>query len=267
MKKRYALIIEILIAVIFGIIGGILFVWCYEKKLPTQGVGSLADWASAILSFVAILVVFWQVNRESKNERAFYIENKRLHFSAERTTIINSDEKILYHESYEDLKNLYDELHGNKTKYIIRLTNTSENTVYSLKIILKYAGEKVERTNRYAFDSLYSKQAILLVTDERIPEGGFVDLQIKFRTAANELGYYHFHVDVAGNFTEYTFVKDKEPVSVYGDDVLADKDSKEVKELEEKFKEPAKEKYSYTNVTITEEAFSDLKRYIHEKKN
>ena len=80
-------------------------------------------------------------------------------------------------------------------------------------------------------------------------------------------GYYHFHVDVAGNFTEYTFVKDKELVSVYGDDVLADKDSKEVKELEEKFKEPAKEKYSYTNVTITEEAFSDLKRYIHEKKN
>ena len=147
------------------------------------------------------------------------------------------------------------------------MTNTSENTVYSLKIILKYAGEKVERTNRYAFDSLYSKQAILLVTDERIPEGGFVDLQIKFRTAANELGYYHFHVDVAGNFTEYTFVKDKEPVSVYGDDVLADKESKEVKELEEKFKEPAKEKYSYTNVTITEEAFSDLKRYIHEKKN
>ena len=113
MKKRYALIIEILIAVIFGIIGGILFVWCYEKKLPTQGVGSLADWASAILSFVAILVVFWQVNRESKNERAFYIENKRPHFSAERTTIINSNEKILYHNSYGDLRTLYNELHGN----------------------------------------------------------------------------------------------------------------------------------------------------------
>lgn len=85
-------------------------------KLSTQGVSGLADWASAILSFVVILVVFWQVNRESKNERAFYIENKRLHFFAERTTIINSDEKILYHESYGDLKNLYDELHGNKTK-------------------------------------------------------------------------------------------------------------------------------------------------------
>jgi hypothetical protein len=235
-------------------------------KLPIQGVGSLADWASAILSFVAILVVFWQVNRESKNERAFYIENKMLHFSAERTTIINSDEKILYHESYEDLKNLYDELHGNKTKYIIRLTNTSENTVYSLKIILKYAGEKVERTNRYAFDSLYSKQAILLVTDERIPEGGFVDLQIKFRTAANELGYYHFHVDVAGNFTEYTFVKDKEPVSVYGDDVLIDKSSDKAKKLKEKFKEIVTRRYSRRIVTIPEEEFNDLKRYIQERK-
>lgn len=103
MKKRYTLTIEILIAVIFGIIGGILFVLVYEKQLPIQGVGSLADWASAILSFVAILVVFCQVNRESKKERAFYIENKRPHFSAERTTIINSDEKILYHESYGDL--------------------------------------------------------------------------------------------------------------------------------------------------------------------
>lgn len=235
-------------------------------KLPIQGVGSLADWASAILSFVAILVVFWQVNRESKNERAFYIENKRLHFSAERTTIINSDEKILYHESYGDLKNLYDELHGNKTKYIIRLTNTSENTVSSLKIILKYAGEKVERTNRYAFDSLYSKQAILLVTDERIPKVSFVDLRIKFKTAANELGYFHFHVDVAGDSTEYTFVKDKESVSVYGDDVLIDKSSDKAKKLKEKFKEIVTRRYSRRIVTIPEEEFSDLKRYIQERK-
>ena len=146
------------------------------------------------------------------------------------------------------------------------LTNTSENTVYSLKIILKYAGEKVERTNRYAFDSLYSKQAILLVTDERIPEGGFVDLQIKFRTAANELGYYHFHVDVAGNFTEYTFVKDKEPVSVYGDDVLIDKSSDKAKKLKEKFKEIVTRRYSRRIVTIPEEEFNDLKRYIQERK-
>lgn len=213
-----------------------LYTLCYLTltKLPIQGVGSLADWASAILSFVAILVVFWQVNRESKNERAFHIENKRLHFSAERTTIINSDEKILYHESYGDLKNLYDELHGNKTKYIIRLTNTSENTVYSLKIILKYAGEKVERT--------------------------------KFKTAANELGYFHFHVDVAGDSTEYTFVKDKEPVSVYGDDVLIDKSSDKAKKLKEKFKEIVTRRYSRRIVTIPEEEFNDLKRYIQERK-
>lgn len=73
--------------------------------------GSWADWASAIMSFVAILVVFWQVKRESQNERAFYIENKRPRFSVERTTIINFDEKLLYCRNYGDLKALYKELH------------------------------------------------------------------------------------------------------------------------------------------------------------
>lgn len=265
MKKRYALIIEILIAVIFGIIGGILFVWCYEKKLPTQGVGSLADWASAILSFVAILVVFWQVNRESKNERAFYIENKRPHFSAERTTIINSNEKILYHNSYGDLRTLYNELHGNESKYIVRLTNTSDNTVYSLKIIIKYDSDKTKgKTNMYAFDNMYPKQAILLVTDQRITNGSFVDLWIRFETTANETGYYHFKVNLTGNLTKYTFIKDKEPVDVYGDDELVDRDSNKAEKLEEMFRD---KKYSYQVVTIPEEDFEDLKRYIHETKN
>lgn len=73
--------------------------------------GSWADWASAIMSFVAILVVFWQVKRESQNERAFYIENKRPRFSVERTTIINFDEKLLYCRNYGDLKALYKKLH------------------------------------------------------------------------------------------------------------------------------------------------------------
>lgn len=65
MKKRYTLTIEILIAVIFGIIGGIIFVCCYEKKLPTQGVGSLADWVSGLATAFALIFAYVEI----KNSR------------------------------------------------------------------------------------------------------------------------------------------------------------------------------------------------------
>lgn len=65
MKKRYTLTIEILIAVIFGIIGGILFVLVYEKQLPIQGVGSLADWASGLATAFALIFAYVEI----KNSR------------------------------------------------------------------------------------------------------------------------------------------------------------------------------------------------------
>lgn len=261
MKKRYTLIIEILIAVIFGIIGGMLFVLVYEKSLPIQGVGSLADWASAILSFVAILVVFWQVNRESQNERAFYIENKRPHFSAERTTIIHLNEKILYHKSYGDLKTLYEKLHDdNHPRYIIRLTNLSDNIVHSLKIILRYNGNRI---NSYALDGLFPEQSILLVTDEEITNGiNPIELWIRFETAANEIGYFHFKAGIMNErINKYIFIKGKEPVTAYGNDEVINKESDRAKELGRGFGG----QFSRSIVTISEEEFDDLKRHIHGK--
>lgn len=65
MKKRYILTIEILMAVIFGIIGGVIFVGSYERKLPTQGVGSLADWVSGLATVSALIFAYVEI----KNSR------------------------------------------------------------------------------------------------------------------------------------------------------------------------------------------------------
>lgn len=65
MKKRYTLTIEILVAVIFGIIGGALFVLSYERKLPIQGVGSLADWVSGLATAFALIFAYIEI----KNSR------------------------------------------------------------------------------------------------------------------------------------------------------------------------------------------------------
>ena len=225
--------------------------------------GSWADWISAIMSFVAILVVFWQMNRELQNERAINMETKRPRFSVERTTVINSDEKILYHNSYGDLKTLYGKLHDkNHQRYIIRLTNVSDNTIYALKIILIYGEEPI---NNYAFDGLFSRQSLLLVTDKDITNGiDPIELWIKFETVANETGYFYFKASMTNNFAKYFFVKNKTPVSVYDNDTLVDKNSSKAEELKKIFRD---KNYSYQIVTISEEEFSDLKRYIHEEKN
>lgn len=245
-------LLYIVVALIIGIVIGTMIV---IKSYNYNCLGTVADWMSAIMSFVAILVVFWQVKRESQNEKAFYIENKRPRFSVERTTVINSNEKILYHNSYGNLKTLYKKLHDEEhPRYIIRLTNISDSIVHSLKIILKYNSEEL---NGYAFSGLTSKQSLLLVPDEELSNGGFIDLQVEFETAANETGYFCFKVDLAGDFTEYIFVKDEEPVTVYGKDILVDKNSNETKELEKRFKG---KKYSYKSITIAPEEFRTMKK-------
>ena len=69
---------------------------------------------------------------------------------------------------------------------------------------------------------------------------------------------------MTNNFAKYFFVKNKTPVSVYDNDTLVDKNSSKAEELKKIFRD---KNYSYQIVTISEEEFSDLKRYIHEEKN
>lgn len=255
-KYRYFVLTLIALSLLGVLIGTLI-------NSKGEELGSWADWISAIMSFVAILVVFWQMNRELQNERAINMETKRPRFSVERTTVINSDEKILYHNSYGDLKTLYGKLHDkNHQRYIIRLTNVSDNTIYSLKIILIYGEEPI---NNYAFDGLFSRQSLLLVTDKDITNGiDPIELWIKFETVANETGYFYFKASMTNNFAKYFFVKNKTPVSVYDNDTLVDKNSSKAEELKKIFRD---KNYSYQIVTISEEEFSDLKRYIHEEKN
>lgn len=251
-------LVYIVVALIIGITIGTIII---NKNYNYNYLGTVADWASAIMSFMAIIIVFWQIRREAQNERAFYIENKRPHFSIERTTVINRDKRILYDKGYDNLKTLYKELHSNELNYIIRLTNISDNIVQSLKIKIDYNGGG---TNIYVFDGLFPKQSILLVTDDIIVGGlGPLELWIKFKTTANEIGYFHFRAGLNNNFTKYFFVKGQEPVSVYGDDLLLSKGSYLIRKIENKFQK----KPSYKNITIPREEFEDLEEEIGEKKN
>ena len=86
-KYRYFVLTLIALSLLGVLIGTLI-------NSKGEELGSWADWISAIMSFVAILVVFWQMNRELQNERAINMETKRPRFSVERTTVINSDEKI-----------------------------------------------------------------------------------------------------------------------------------------------------------------------------
>ncbi|GAA0043187.1 hypothetical protein LATKL145_15990 [Lactobacillus amylovorus subsp. animalium] len=90
-----------------------------------------------------------------------------------------------------------------------------------------------------------------------------LEIWIKFKTTANEIGYFHFGADLNNNFTKYFFVKGQEPVSVYGDDLLLSKNNYLIRKIEKKFKK----KPSYKNVTISEEEFEDLEKEIREQKN
>lgn len=61
MKKQNILVIMVL-AGVAGFIGGMLIILSFERRLPIQGVGSLADWVSGIATVLALLFAYKEIS-------------------------------------------------------------------------------------------------------------------------------------------------------------------------------------------------------------
>lgn len=210
---------------LFGILIGTLI------NSKGEEIGSWADWVSGIGTIGAFIWGIIAITKQTNIQRALDIESQRPQFSFERTMNIQKGELVLRPDIEGDTtpKKIKDRLNNNEG-FLFRLTNISENPIYSMKVILDY---NFDRENVYAFHGMPKESSIVLVPTKFIKN--WQEILIKFRSSAGETGYIYC---MAGNSATYYFVKDKNAaVSTHGNDKLISQNDEIIQLFDEKFED------------------------------
>ena len=210
---------------LFGILIGTLI------NSKGEELGSWADWVSGIGTIGAFIWGIIAITKQTNIQRALDIESQRPQFSFERTMNIQKGELVLRPDIEGDTtpKKIKDRLNNNEG-FLFRLTNISENPIYSMKVILDY---NFDRENVYAFHGMPKESSIVLVPTKFIKN--WQEILVKFRSSAGETGYIYC---MAGNSATYYFVKDKNAaVSTYGNDKLISQNDEIIQLFDEKFED------------------------------
>lgn len=188
------------------------------------------------------------ITKQTNIQRALDIENKRPRFSFERTMNIHKGELVLRPDMEVNTtpEKIKDRLNNNEG-FLFRLTNISENPIYSMKISLNY---NFNRENTYAFHGMPKESSIVLVPTKFIKN--WQEILVKFRSSAGETGYMYC---LAGNSVTYYFVKDKNAaVSIYGNDKLISPNDEIVQVFDEEFEDSKSSSVMFkVNETIKKE--------------
>lgn len=216
----------------FPLLTGLLIGVLISNK--REELGSWADWASAIGTVGAFIWGFIAITKQTSIQRALNVEDKRPRFSFEQTDNIQKDEIVLRSNMKENTTSdgIRKRLRNNEG-LLFRITNISENPVYSIKIIFKYNSEKEDT---YELHGLPKEKAIVLIPTKFIKN--WQTVFVRFRSSANEVGYMYCKV---GGSASYYFVKDKNnEISTYGDDKIVWPNDEIVQIFKDHFKNPSK---------------------------
>lgn len=216
----------------FPLLTGLLIGTLISNK--DEELGSWADWASAVGTVGAFIWGFIAITKQTSIQRALNVEDKRPRFSFEQTDNIQKDEIVLRSNMKENTTSdgIRKRLRNNEG-LLFRITNISENPVYSIKIIFKY---NTEKENIYEFHGLPKETAIVLIPTNFVKD--WQSVFVRFHSSANEVGYMCCK---AGGNASYYFVKDKNnEISTYGDDKMVWPDDEIVQIFKDHFKNPSK---------------------------
>lgn len=236
---------------IWGICFPLLTGWVIGALTHSTGeeLGSWADWASAIGTVGAFIWGIVVITKQTNIQRAMNIEDKRPRFSFNPTEVILKNDLILLPNrmmTSEILQAGLDENEG----VLFRISNITDNPIYSLKIILYYdditnAQKRQEIKNEenenekdikpkkqtYIIYGMPKEKTVVLVPEKFIKK--WQEIFIKFHSSANEIGYMRCK---SGQSVKYYFVKNKNNIiSAIGDDQMISSTDQVVKDFDEAF--------------------------------
>lgn len=219
---------------IFGICFPLLTGLLIGTLISSKGeeLGSWADWASAIGTVGAFIWGFIAITKQTSIQRALNVEDKRPRFSFEKTNNIQKGEIVLRSNKNISINAMKKRIRR-KEGDLFRISNISENPIYSVKIIFKY---NTSEENEYIFHGLSKGKSVVLIPTNLVKD--WQEIFIRFRSSASEVGYMRCQEEKKNinKNTHYYFVKDRNTaVSTYGDDELVSPDDKIVQDFDEMF--------------------------------
>lgn len=236
---------------IFGICFPLLTGLLIGTLISNKGeeLGSCADWASAVGTVGAFIWGIIVITKQTNIQRAMNIEDKRPRFSFDPTEVILKNDLILLPNRMMTSKILQTGLDENEG-VLFRISNITENPIYSLKIILYYDDITNVRKRReiknkknedekdikpkkqtYIIYGMPKEKTVVLVPKKLIKK--WQEIFIKFHSSANEIGYMRCK---SGQSVKYYFVKNKNnAISATGDDQMISSTDQVVKDFDEAF--------------------------------
>lgn len=236
---------------IFGICFPLLTGLLIGTLISNKGeeLGSWADWASAVGTVGAFIWGIIVITKQTNIQRAMNIEDKRPRFSFDPTEVILKNDLILLPNRMMTSKILQTGLDENEG-VLFRISNITENPIYSLKIILYYDDITNVRKRReiknkknedekdikpkkqtYIIYGVPKEKTVVLVPKKLIKK--WQEIFIKFHSSANEIGYMRCK---SGQSVKYYFVKNKNnAISATGDDQMILSTDQVVKDFDEVF--------------------------------
>lgn len=236
---------------IFGICFPLLTGLLIGTLISNKGeeLGSWADWASAVGTVGAFIWGIIVITKQTNIQRAMNIEDKRPRFSFDPTEVILKNDLILLPNRMMTSKILQTGLDENEG-VLFRISNITENPIYSLKIILYYDDitnvrkrQKIKnkknedekdikpKKQTYIIYGVPKEKTVVLVPKKLIKK--WQEIFIKFHSSANEIGYMRCK---SGQSVKYYFVKNKNnAISATGDDQMILSTDQVVKDFDEAF--------------------------------
>lgn len=152
--------------------------------------GTLADWISGIGTIAAFSVVIWQQYRQENIGRAFRIEQGRPRF------------RFLYRGELPDKTNILINTYGSAKLYntvknynsaLPTLENISDNTIYTLSVIIEYRSGVKEY---WKANGIHGGDIVAFVPsflpDDFLLGLKITELKARFLTISNEIGFYKY---------------------------------------------------------------------------
>lgn len=172
----------------------------------TYNLGNLADWLSAIGTIAAFFAVIWQQHRQENIERAFRIEQGRPRFMFMNRGELPDKTSILFNTfGKEDLYNFIINNNGE----LITLENISNNTIYTLDVIIEYkSGDKQCWTKNGIRGGDIVAFASSFLLEKNLRERSITKIKARFLTISNEIGFYKY--EFSKNKESYFFVENEQ---------------------------------------------------------
>ncbi|NRO85254.1 hypothetical protein IMAU10149_01846 [Lactobacillus helveticus] len=182
-------IIQNTILIVVGMIIGIIWriPWNFiVKSIGNQNWGSVAEWAGAVGSVIAILAGFYQVKKQNSFNRALKTEECRPKFECHFIfTTRGKDAIILTHDTDIELSSVDFMLKNAGHSGLIEVHNISSNSVYKIAIKLIY-----DNTNEiFNYSGLQASQKLILIPGKVVQDKKLEKVNISFVTSGNETGY------------------------------------------------------------------------------